>query len=1135
MGDAFDGILPVSVEAMLEKICREKGLQQPDFHVRKALGLVGENAALKILKDISKSQSIRTLNGYIMFLIKMLKESSPMSSAESVTIRSVPSSSVNSSPSNGETPCSSQVCRGQTLSPSTNVRQRSPLFGDQSSSLSNHQSDDRVGVNSRTSYSNSRGVMQRSPFSGDQSSPLSNHQSDDIVGVNSGTSYSKSRGVMQRSPLFGDQSSPLSNHQSDDIIGVTSRMSYSETKGAIQRSPLFCDQSTPLSNQRREDKVGGISRTRYSDSRENERSEGANRKLVDLSQLEFRRFFMLLTYTGNEKLEDVLTTDDVDDILGYKDSPMGAFESHIWNVYGQRFSDNTSRVQYADWNLRKTHLYYCYLNPDGSRLFKGPYLNAAGTHLQREVGDDNVLIVKFLQEGTYCSKSIADEGIFIGLRQYHFFVYKDAARGTKLKSKDKNESFVSCYFVHMESLGLGHKGQTYTLSGKTVHDARCRFMHVHMVSTMAKYMPRFSLILSKTVTLPVNLASVDIQIIEDIPCIDKNGRAVCDEEKEPLLLTDGTGFISKDLAAKCPKDFYKSKYLKDNSYEKHLNCLNDSLSSIDLGGKETEDLEYPLLMQCRLFYHGRAVKGTLLVDLMLPSSTIQIRPSMIKVKRDSRLSSLETFTSLEMVAISHKPKKAHLSKNLIVLLSYGNVPREYFLGLLRNALDSLKNIYTDEYTALKVADIYSERDDVSMARSMILADIPLHEPYLQHCLSAMAKEEKNGLKEGKLPIDDSYYLMGTVDPTGTLNPDEVSVILGDGQISGKVLVYRNPGLHHGDIHVLTAVYVSALEEMVGNAKYAIFFSAKGQRSVASEIANGDYDGDMYFVSRNPQLLEDFRPSKPWRRLTATLKTPQRKPHEVPIKELEHVLFQEFLEARCPSYAMATAADSWLAFMDKLLSLRDDNSEEKRRLNQKILKLIDLYYDAVDAPKSGNKVVIPDELKAKEYPHYMGKLKFSYQSDSVLGEVYDSAVRFIQNGQQPKIEIQKLPCFDVVLHEDYLNLWRTRYNKYRFDMKKALSSTDREVNNASAAVVIRKYKEMLYDADEFHNSIKNLKEIYDEALAIYHVTYDHAKSQGDVTKCGFAWKVAGPVLCSLYIRKQGENPLACSPAALRKIL
>lgn len=53
--------------------------------------------------------------------------------------------------------------------------------------------------------------------------------------------------------------------------------------------------------------------------------------------------------------------------------------------------------------------------------------------------------------------------------------------------------------------------------------------------------------------------------------------------------------------------------------------------------------------------------------------------------------------------------------------------------------------------------------------------------------------------------------------------------------------------------------------------------------------------------------------------------------------------------------MSLAADSWLAFMDRLLMLRDDDVDEMHSLKGKMLHLIDIYYDALDAPKSGKKV------------------------------------------------------------------------------------------------------------------------------------------------------------------------------------
>ncbi|KAG5565007.1 hypothetical protein RHGRI_001023 [Rhododendron griersonianum] len=63
-----------------------------------------------------------------------------------------------------------------------------------------------------------------------------------------------------------------------------------------------------------------------------------------------------------------------------------------------------------------------------------PYLGNTRTHLQRELRDDNVLIVKFAVEASNCTNKmigssyydvvfnkIAEEGILIGLRSYQFF------------------------------------------------------------------------------------------------------------------------------------------------------------------------------------------------------------------------------------------------------------------------------------------------------------------------------------------------------------------------------------------------------------------------------------------------------------------------------------------------------------------------------------------------------------------------------------------------------------------------------------------------------------------------------------------------------------------------------------------
>ena len=62
----------------------------------------------------------------------------------------------------------------------------------------------------------------------------------------------------------------------------------------------------------------------------------------------------------------------------------------------------------------------------------------------------------------------------------------------------------------------------------------------------------------------------------------------------------------------------------------------------------------------------------------------------------------------------------------------------------------------------------------------------------------------------------------------------------------------------------------------------------------------------------------------------------------------------------------------------------------------------------------------------------------------------------------------------------------------------------------------------------------LDQIHKEAVAIYNISYDYAISIEDVNKCGFAWKVAGSALLSLYASEQGEKILSCAPSVLKEL-
>lgn len=48
---------------------------------------------------------------------------------------------------------------------------------------------------------------------------------------------------------------------------------------------------------------------------------------------------------------------------------------------------------------------------------------------------------------------------------------------------------------------------------------------------------------------------------------DENGITLYDNKGEPLIYTDGTGFVSPDIAVKCPGRIYKGKCSHDQEIE----------------------------------------------------------------------------------------------------------------------------------------------------------------------------------------------------------------------------------------------------------------------------------------------------------------------------------------------------------------------------------------------------------------------------------------------------------------------------------------------------------------------------------------------------------------------------------------
>ena len=152
----------------------------------------------------------------------------------------------------------------------------------------------------------------------------------------------------------------------------------------------------------------------------------------------------------------------------------------------------------------------------------------------------------------------------------------------------------------------------------------------------------------------------------------------------------------------------------------------------------------------------------------------------------------------------------------------------------------------------------------------------------------------------------------------------------------------------------------------------------------------------------------------------------------------------------------------------------------------------------------------------------------------------------------------LQCFtEVAVSEDYKHRWTSLYQEYLRESSKLCKLEDKAERNINFHKLYQEYKwvsillpngrhlkfkgcpksrqvffscgilQVLYKVEEFEYSPRERFDLFNEACAVYQVVYEHATSCNQVSKCGFAWKVAGRALCQLYTLKHSGDTVLCS--------
>lgn len=611
------------------------------------------------------------------------------------------------------------------------------------------------------------------------------------------------------------------------------------------------------------------------------------------------------------------------------------------------------------------------------------------------------------------------------------------------------------------------------------------------------------------------------------PALDANG--------DKHIMTDGAGMISVDLVEELIM------------WELDRRPLPDS----------RKWREAPLVMQIRLWYDALA-KGTLTTSACLPKRTIVVRRSMVKVEGAS--GNLESRGSLEINGAQGKPNEAASSQFLVPLLeARGGV--KMVEALLHLQSEAAKE-YQELFALVMSEDELKDEDAMELDRTlaldhveidgpymgpspadMLIAGMDTRDPVLRQKLAAKLKSHLKGIARGRFSLPDSFSLMAIPDPSDTLEEGEVAVYLqGSVWVEDRILVYKAPGCHPGDIRCVKAVRpVRALEDHFQFGKgtrglTALVLSTKGRRSLADQITGSDMDGDIFSVIKTKCILDQWpeTPLAPWevRRAepqsaepdvhpdvvvqaippaapAATLSAapaPPRRLETLSEADLHRELINNFRRCREGQEIMRDVATKWKAWAD----LQGAQSDQ-------CIELSYLYMAACDAGKADTVLKIPPHLdrclpyhlqknadvharKSLTSQSALARMWLAVSSNSILSTLASSPLESCPKPSlDPELQLKdwsQMSPDEQNLFTHWQSVWPNEWKAYK-DQVKNLPRGDRgddEWNwkkRAAFAAIVSKHRAMLLQGEDPAVAISDA--LFLRASALHVAVYSNAAS------------------------------------------
>jgi hypothetical protein len=266
---------------------------------------------------------------------------------------------------------------------------------------------------------------------------------------------------------------------------------------------------------------------------------------------------------------------------------------------------------------------------------------------------------------------------------------------------------------------------------------------------------------------------------------------------------------------------------------------------------------------------------------------IEVNKSQSKFQRHADDCFDETFDKLrctfEVVDYSKTPAPSDLHLSFITILVDRGVPRESIEAIMRRYLDQereqllellLDPVKTYDWVCKHNtgADLEGMRWQAALPfalvdRVKLLLEsgfAPIEEPYLGKSLTRVIKDQHLWEEQKlRIPLGKSTFLFGIADPLGVLAPGEIhikfSTTFHDEEESYlsldniDVLVARQPACRRSDLQKVTALSHPQLGHMVD----VVVFPTRGQYPLAGKLQGGDYDGDIFWICRETDLVRPF--------------------------------------------------------------------------------------------------------------------------------------------------------------------------------------------------------------------------------------------------------------------------------------